>query len=45
MATLLDDRGVVARVFAHIEAGTTDVWDGVWREPVANYRSEERLRA
>jgi phenylpropionate dioxygenase-like ring-hydroxylating dioxygenase large terminal subunit len=45
MAALLDDRGVVARVFAHIEAGTTDVWDGVWREPVANYRSPERLQA
>lgn len=45
MATLLDDRGVAERVFAHIEAGTTDLGEGVWREPVANYRSEERLRA
>jgi phenylpropionate dioxygenase-like ring-hydroxylating dioxygenase large terminal subunit len=44
MNALLDDRGVTERVFAHIAAGTTDLSDGVWREPVANYRSEERLR-
>ena len=45
MAALLDDRGVAQRVFDHIEAGTTDMSDGLWREPVANYRSAERLRA
>jgi phenylpropionate dioxygenase-like ring-hydroxylating dioxygenase large terminal subunit len=43
MKPLLDDRGVTERVFAHIAAGTTDLSDGVWREPVANYRSEQRL--
>ena len=45
MTTLLDDRGVAQRVFAHIEAGTTDLSDEIWREPVANYCSEERLHA
>ncbi|MFI5316975.1 MAG: SRPBCC family protein [Myxococcota bacterium] len=45
MATLLDDRGVMERVFAHIDAGTTDRSAGCWREPVAHYRSRERLDA
>jgi phenylpropionate dioxygenase-like ring-hydroxylating dioxygenase large terminal subunit len=45
MSSFRDDREVVARILAHIEAGTTDASDGVWREPVANYRSPERLRA
>ncbi|HEX8109278.1 MAG TPA: Rieske (2Fe-2S) protein, partial [Kofleriaceae bacterium] len=36
---------MAARILAHIEAGTTDTSDGVWCEPVANYRSPERLRA
>ncbi len=45
MSSFRDDRAVAARILAHIEAGTTDASDGVWREPVANYRSPERLRA
>lgn len=45
MSSFRDDRAVAARILAHIEAGTTDVSDGVWREPVANYRSADRLRA
>jgi phenylpropionate dioxygenase-like ring-hydroxylating dioxygenase large terminal subunit len=45
MATLLDDRSMAQRIFAHIEAGTTDMSEGIWREPVQNYRSEERLCA
>jgi phenylpropionate dioxygenase-like ring-hydroxylating dioxygenase large terminal subunit len=45
MAALLDDRGVAQRVFDHIEAGTTDLCDGLWREPVENYRSKQRLDA
>jgi phenylpropionate dioxygenase-like ring-hydroxylating dioxygenase large terminal subunit len=45
MATLLDDRGIAQRVFDHIEAGTTDMSDVLWREPVENYRSKERLAA
>lgn len=45
MSSFRDDRAVAARILAHIEAGTTDASDGVWREPVANYRSADRLRA
>jgi phenylpropionate dioxygenase-like ring-hydroxylating dioxygenase large terminal subunit len=45
MSSFRDDRAVVGRILAHIESGTTDVSDGVWREPVANYRSPDRLRA
>ena len=45
MSSFRDDRGVAARILGHIEAGTTDVSEGVWREPVANYRSPERLGA
>jgi phenylpropionate dioxygenase-like ring-hydroxylating dioxygenase large terminal subunit len=45
MSSFRDDRAVAARILAHIESGTTDASDGVWREPVANYRSPDRLRA
>lgn len=45
MSSFRDDQAVTARILAHIESGTTDASDGVWREPVANYRSPERLRA
>jgi phenylpropionate dioxygenase-like ring-hydroxylating dioxygenase large terminal subunit len=44
MASLLDDRAMAQRIFDHIEAKTTDLADEVWREPVANYRCEARLR-
>lgn len=40
---LLDDDAVAERVLAHIDRKTTDRGDRVWREPVANYRSPERL--
>src|SRR5262245_50227281 len=43
--TLLDDAAVVRRLFAHIDQGSTDVSEGVWREPVAHYRSAERFAA
>jgi len=42
---LLDDASVVQRLLDHIDKGTTDVGDETWREPVANYRSEQRLAA
>src|ERR1700755_657364 len=45
MSSFRDDRAVAARILAHIEAGTTDASDGVWHEPVANYRSPDRLHA
>lgn len=45
MGVLLDDAGLTQRIFDHIENRTTDLGDGVWREPVENYRSEARLKA
>lgn len=45
MAAGTDDQSVAQRVLDHIAAGTTDTGDEVWREPVANYRSPERLAA
>lgn len=44
MTAFLDDRDVAARVLGHIEGGTTDRGEEVWREPVAHYRSPERLQ-
>jgi len=44
MSHLMNDQDIAARVLAHIRNGTTDRSDEVWREPVANYRSAERLR-
>ncbi len=43
MSGFLSDEAVAARVLHHMAAGTTDRGDEVWREPVANYRSETRL--
>ena len=45
MTAAMDDQSVAQRVLDHIANGTTDVGKDVWREPVANYRSEERLAA
>ncbi|MEQ8346718.1 MAG: SRPBCC family protein [Sneathiellaceae bacterium] len=45
MTGLLQDREVAARVLDHIAQGKTDLGGDVWREPVANYRSEARLEA
>ena len=41
----MDDQAVAQRVLDHIENGTTDTGAQVWREPVENYRSPERLQA
>ena len=43
MTAFLNDRDVAARVLGHIDGSTTDRGEEVWREPVANYRSPERL--
>lgn len=43
MKAAMDDQSVAQRVLDHIAHGTTDVGQEVWREPVANYRSRERL--
>lgn len=45
MASLLDDNGVIERVFEHIDHKTTDEGAKSWREPVENYRSEARFEA
>jgi phenylpropionate dioxygenase-like ring-hydroxylating dioxygenase large terminal subunit len=45
MTTTMDDQSVAQRVLNHIANGTTDLGQQVWREPVANYRSPERLKA
>jgi phenylpropionate dioxygenase-like ring-hydroxylating dioxygenase large terminal subunit len=43
VAPFLDDRAVAARILDHVRQRTTDLGDAVWREPVARYRSRERL--
>jgi phenylpropionate dioxygenase-like ring-hydroxylating dioxygenase large terminal subunit len=43
--TLSDDPSVVQRILDHIDHGTTDLSEQVWREPVANYRSPQRFAA
>src|SRR5215470_13343987 len=45
MAILMDDQCVAQRILDHIEHGTTDLGQDIWREPVDNYRSPERLDA
>jgi len=40
-----DDLSVAQRVLDHIARGTTDAGSEVWREPVANYLSDERFAA
>ena len=42
-ATLADDQTVIQRILDHIDNQTTDLSEAGWREPVANYLSEERL--
>jgi len=39
----MDDQSVAQRVLDHIANGTTDLGEEIWREPVANYRSQERF--
>lgn len=43
MNTFLTDADVAERVLAHVRDGTTDRGDSVWRGPVENYRSPQRL--
>ncbi|MDA0340573.1 MAG: Rieske (2Fe-2S) protein, partial [Proteobacteria bacterium] len=43
MAELMSDTEVIQRVLDHATARTTDLGDDVWREPVENYRSQERF--
>ncbi len=43
--TLLDEQQAIEKIFTHIDNGTTDLGDTVWREPVENYHSQERFDA
>ena len=45
MPPVMDDQAVAARVLDHIAHHTTDRGRELWREPVDNYRSAERLAA
>ena len=42
---LLDETALAERIFQHVDAGTTDLGDTVWREPVSHYISHERFEA
>ena len=44
MPEFMSDNEMVKRVLSHVRSGTTDQCDEVWREPVDNYRSEDRFR-
>lgn len=44
-SSLLNDKQVIERIFTHIDKGTTDLGDTVWREPVEHYHSQERFDA
>ena len=41
----LNDQEAIERIFNHIDNGTTDLGDEVWREPVENYFSQKRFDA
>ncbi|MEZ5652554.1 MAG: aromatic ring-hydroxylating dioxygenase subunit alpha [Burkholderiaceae bacterium] len=43
MTKPMSDEAVMQRVFAHVDAKSTDLGDEVWREPVHNYRSPGRF--
>lgn len=43
MIGFLDDRAVAQRVLDHVRDATTDRGEKVWREPVANYTSDDRF--
>ena len=45
MAALLTDHEITERVLSHIANRSTDVGDALWREPVENYRSQQRFEA
>ncbi len=45
MKPLLNDAELVERIFAHIDAKSTDTGTTVWREPAENYSSPQRFAA
>ena len=42
---LLSEQKILERIFDHIDNKTTDLGDTVWKEPVANYLSQERFES
>ena len=44
-SNLLTDSQAIERIFEHIDHGTTDVGDTVWREPVEHYFDQARFDA
>lgn len=42
---MLSDIELIERILGHVEAGTTDMGEETWREPVENYSSQERFKA
>jgi phenylpropionate dioxygenase-like ring-hydroxylating dioxygenase large terminal subunit len=42
---LADDNALAQRILDHIDRKTTDLSDGMWEEPVANYRCTKRFEA
>ena len=40
---LLNDQDAISRIFEHIDNGSTDLGDEIWKEPVANYYSLDRF--
>ncbi|MEP4147008.1 MAG: aromatic ring-hydroxylating dioxygenase subunit alpha [Halioglobus sp.] len=42
---MLSDSELIDRILDHIDNNTTDLGEEVWREPTANYASQERFRA
>ena len=41
----LNDSDAIERIFNHIDNGTTDLGNTIWKEPVRNYYSQERFDA
>jgi phenylpropionate dioxygenase-like ring-hydroxylating dioxygenase large terminal subunit len=41
----LNESDAIERIFNHIDNGTTDLGNTVWKEPVSNYHSKERFDA
>ena len=40
---LLNDQDAITRIFEHIDNGSTDLGDEIWKEPVGNYYSLDRF--
>jgi phenylpropionate dioxygenase-like ring-hydroxylating dioxygenase large terminal subunit len=45
MSELADEHEIVERILNHIDQKSTDLSDGVWREPVDHYTSQKRFLA